>query len=785
MEEEKGLSSDEAKKRLRVYGRNALKVKKNQKLLKLLFAQINTPIIYMLFFAAGMSLVLYEHIDALIIFGIIFVSIGLTFFQEKGALKIMDKLLKMVQVTSLTLRDGEKKEIHIEEVVPGDVVMLNAGDMIPGDCRLLKSKDLYVDESTFTGESFNAEKEIGNEIFMGTHVISGTATALVISTGRKTKFGKIAEQLSRRVLETEFERGVRRFGYFLAEVTLVLLVIIFACNVYLARPMVESLLFSLALAVGLTPQLLPAIISVNLAHGAQMMAKKRVVVKKLGSIENFGSMDVLCSDKTGTLTSGALTLQGCLDAEGKESDQVRLYAYLNAFHQSGYVNPLDKAILKEITDQVSDWEKVDEVPYDFIRKRITIFLKKGEEKLAITKGDFRKVLEECDLSDTRALQERFEQLSEEGFRVLGISSQEGGKKAVFLGYLLFIDPPKEGIVETVHRLKELGVSLKILTGDNRFAARHVGKLFDLSEKDILTGPEIEGMSDSVLSYQVDNKMIFAEIEPHQKELIILSLRQRGHVVGYLGDGINDVTALHVADVSMAVDTGADAAKGVADIVLLEKDLSVLEAGVRAGRMTFANTLKYVFMASSANFGNMFSMAGASLFLPFFPLLPKQVLLTNLMTDFPEMLIATDLVDEEMVKRPRRWDIGFISKFMLIFGLISSVFDYATFGVLLLLGASPEEFRTGWFVESVISATLIVLVIRTFKPCFKSRPSTPLLCGVGAVIGGVILLPMSPLAPYLGFIPLSPFLYLMVGGLVIGYAICVELAKKFVLKRLLR
>lgn len=736
----------------------------------------------MLLFAAGMSLILYDRVDALIIFGIIGMSASLTFFQERGALRIMDKLRKMVEVTARTFRGGVEVEVHLEEIVVGDVVLLKAGDMVPADCRLITSETLYVDESTLTGESLSQERGVGALIFMGTHVVGGSGTALVLMTGKKTKFGQLTERLSRKVPLTEFEHGVRRFGYFLAQVTFILLLLIFACNVYLERPLVESLLFSLSLAVGLTPQLLPAIISVNLAHGAQAMAKKKVIVKKLTAIENFGSMSILCSDKTGTLTSGVMTFHAAVDVEGEVSESLKTYAYLNAFHQSGYTNPLDKALLRDIVPPEELGEKVSEIPYDFINKKITLALKLGGRDVKITKGDVLKMLEGR-AYDEKVL-ERFKGYCEEGFRVLGLSLEEGGAPPLFLGFLLFMDPPKDELAETVTRLKELGVSLKILTGDNRYAARYIARILDLSDEEILTGEEMHQMTDTALAYQAEKKVIFAEIEPQQKELLVLALRKKGYVVGYLGDGINDVTALHAADVSISVDSGADAAKGVADLVLLEKDLSVLEAGIKAGRMTFANTLKYVFMASSANFGNMFSMAGASLFLPFLPLLPKQVLLTNLMTDLPEMTIAMDRVDEVMLRKPWRWDLGFIRKFMFVFGLISSLFDYATFGILFWLHSSVEEFRTGWFVESVISATLIVLMVRTFGPFYRSRPSGFLLGSVALVIGGVIVLPMTPLATYLGFVPLPWFLYLAVALLVIAYAACVEVAKKFVLTRFL-
>lgn len=804
-----GLTETEAQKRLKLYGHNVLKTKKNLGILKLLFSQFNTPLMYLLIFAASLSLILYDTIDALIIFGIIFISAFLSFIQERGALKAMEKLLKIVQIKADVIRNKIKKEISIEEVVPGDIIELNAGDVIPGDCYLLEAKDLYVDEATLTGETFYAEKRPGtvpydvpiakrtNALFMGTHVVSGTAKALVVLTGKNTEFGKISDRLTSHLPETEFEHGVRRFGYFLMEVTFLLLIVIFAFNIYLARPAVESILFALSLSVGLTPQLLPAIIAINLAHGANKMAKKHVIVKKLASIENFGSMNILCADKTGTLTSGEVKLNNACDYEGKKSDKVFLYAYLNAKFQSGYTNPIDNAI-SETQKDITGWSKLDEVPYDFIRKRISILVENDHSRLLITKGAFQSILDICTHVETASrevidihqvysdMQKRFVEFSNEGYRALGIAYCKGDeisslapeheKQMIFLGFLLFGDPIKKDILNTIESLKELGIELKIITGDNKLVAMHVAKLLGLSEMKILTGSQLHHMSDDALLHQAAQNSIFAEIEPNQKERIILALRKAGNVVGFLGDGINDVTALHAADVSISVDSAADAAKEVANIVLMKKDLSVLKESVKAGRTTFANTLKYVFMASSANFGNMFSMAGASLFLSFLPLLPKQVLLTNLMTDFPEMTIATDRVDEEMVQKPLRWNIDFIHKFMIIFGLISSFFDYATFGVLLLLNASVSEFRTAWFIESVVSATLIVLVVRTFKPFFTSLPSKYLLIAVIGVVISALLVPIMPFAHRLGFTVLQSKFYLFIAIIIVLYVICVELAK---------
>ena len=805
-----GLSSQEVKNRLKTYGENVLRVKKSSGALRLLIAQVNSPLIYMLLFAASLSLILYDKTDALIIFSIIAVSTCLSFFQERTALKTMEKLLQIVQVKADVIRDGVQTEISIENVVPGDIVLLRAGDIIPADCYILQSQDLFVDEATLTGESFYTEKsalktgESSHALFMGTHVVSGTAKAVAVVTGKKSEFGKIADRLSYRAPETDFEHGVRRFGYFLGEVTLILLIAIFACNVFLGRSAIESMLFALALSVGLTPQLLPAIISVNLAHGAKLMARKKVIVKRLASIENFGSMNILCADKTGTLTTGEIHLEKIVDIDGVPSEKAKLFAVLNAHFQSGYVNSIDSAIVKIGHAEIDEWQKLDEVPYDFVRKRLSILVKKGDDCLIITKGAFEQILEVSAYAETGSggsvaidtvlddLKTRFTGYCNEGFRVLGLAyknesvlSHQNEKNMIFLGFLLFWNPPKEGIVDTICGLEKLGLELKIITGDSKLVAMHLAKLIKMPTDLVLTGPEIQQMSDRALVHKARRCSIFAEVEPNQKERIILALRRSGNAVGFIGDGINDVTALHAADVSISVDSGADAAREVADIVLLEKDLSVLKEGVIAGRTTFANTLKYIFMSTSANFGNMFSMAGASLFLSFLPLLPKQVLLTNLLTDFPEMAIATDSVDQEMLEKPLRWNVQFIRRFMLIFGLISSLFDYATFGLLLWLNASTEQFRTGWFVESVVSATLIVLVVRTFRPFYTSFPSKYLLVSVIAIVATTISLAFTPLAPYLGFTVLPASFYGFLAMIIILYVIAVEFAKRVFLQNGIR
>jgi len=812
-----GLMSDEVQQRLLRYGSNLLKPKKKSDALTLLLAQFKSPIILILIFAAGLSFFLHNPIDAVIILVIVLVSGFLGFWQERGAVNAVEKLYAIVQIKTTVVRDGDSKEVPIEEVVPGDIVFIKASDVIPGDCLLLESKDLFVDEAALTGETYPVEKSIGtlpsetplsqrtNSLFMGTHVVSGSARALVIRTGKETEFGKVSERLKLRPPETEFERGVRRFGYLLMEITLVLVIAIFAINVYFARPVLESFLFALALAVGLTPTLLPAIISINLAHGAKRMALNKVIVKRLASIENFGSMNVLCSDKTGTLTEGMVKLHSALSVDGHESEKVLRYAFLNAYYETGFMNPIDEAIRKYRPFDLSGYQKLDEVPYDFIRKRLSILISKGDTHLMVTKGALSNVLTVCssaEIAEGRIVdivtvkgqvQQHFEEFSRKGFRTLGVAYKDALSDTVitreqetdmtFLGFLILFDPPKPGIIETIRELKHLGVSLKIITGDNRLLATNVSQQVELLNPHILTGGDLHQMSDEALLKRVNDVDVFAEVEPNHKERIILALKKAGHVVGYMGDGINDASALHTADVGISVDSAVDVAKEAADIVLLEKDLKVLVQGVREGRMTFANTLKYVFMASSANFGNMFSMAGASLFLPFLPLLPKQILLTNLLTDFPEMTIATDSVDRELVEKPRRWNIQFIRNFMLTFGILSSVFDYLTFGVLLLiLHATTDQFRTGWFLESVISASVTVLVIRTRKSFFRSKPGKYLLIATLLIVVVTIIFPFTPLAELLGFQPLPMTILLVIGMIVVLYIIAAEMVKRSFYKR---
>jgi Mg2+-importing ATPase len=818
-----GLGSAEAGLRLAQVGPNALQAKEKATALRLFLNQFKSPIIVILLFATGVSAVLKDWVDALIILAIVLGSALLSFFQEYSASTAAEKLRAQVTVKATVLRDGQAQQVPAEQVVPGDVVQLSAGNLVPADGVLLEARDFYVNQAVLTGETFPVEKcpdpvaagasltERTNCVFMGTNVRSGSARVLVVQTGAATAFGQIAEKLTLRPSETEFERGIRRLGYLLTEVMFILVLAVFAANVFFKKPVLDSLLFSIALAVGLTPQLLPAIINVNLSKGSQAMAKGGVIVRRLTSIENFGSMDVLCTDKTGTLTEGVVQLDGALDARGQPSEEVFRLVYLNAHFQTGLSNPLDEAILAHGQPDIRGVEKVDEVPYDFVRKRLSVVIRSDSQApYIITKGALDNILEVCNqmqdgeasvpLDDARRaeIQQRFAAWSEQGYRVLGVAvghgveelrpyTRDDEKGMTFAGFLLFFDPPKPGVQETIADLARLGVGLKIITGDNHLVAMHTAQAVGLEVTGVLTGPDLDNLHDEALWQTVERTNLFTEVDPNQKERIILAVQKRGHVVGYMGDGINDAPALHAADVGISVDTAVDVAKEAADFVLLKQDLStgsgqslaVLHEGIVQGRKTFANTLKYVFMATSANFGNMFSMAGASLFLPFLPMLPKQILLINFSTDLPEMTIANDNVDDVFVRQPHRWDIGFIRRFMLIFGPLSSAFDYLTFGLLFwVLRAGQDLFHTGWFVESVLSASLVVFALRTRLPLHRSRPGRALLAVTGLMILVTVLLPYTPLAGPLGFKPLPPLYWLVIAAIVAAYIASAEVVKRW-------
>ncbi len=811
---ESGLSQTEAAKRLEQVGPNRIHDKEQVTPLGLFFGQFKSPIVLILVFATILSAFLGDWVDAFIILLIVLGSALLSFSQEYNAHNAAEKLRGQISLKTTVLRDGRPVSIPTEDVVPGDIVLLSAGSLIPADGVVLEANDFFVNQAVLTGETFPVEKAPGtvpesaslaqrtNVVFMGTSVRSGSAKVLIMETGAKTAFGQIAHRLSLRPPETEFERGIKRLGYLLTEVMLFLVLGIFAFNVFFHKPVLDSLLFSIALAVGLTPQLLPAIININLSKGSQAMAQRGVIVRRLESIENFGSMDILCTDKTGTLTVGVVELNDAVDASGTSSADVLRYAFWNASLQTGIANPLDDAIIQKVGADLPKPPKVDEVPYDFVRKRLSVIVEAGSGRLLVSKGALETVLGVCSRIQARdgekplgqaeqaQVHERYGQWSAQGYRVLGVAvksvqAQEASystadeRDLTFVGFLLFFDPPKPDVSTAIQDLKKLGVHLKIITGDNQLVARHVAEQVGLTDAVILTGAQMETLRDEALWHAAERTTIFAEVDPNEKERIILALQKMGHVVGYMGDGINDAPPLHSADVGISVSNAVDVAKDAADMVLLKQGLDVLHEGIVQGRKTFANTLKYVFMATSANFGNMFSVAGASLFLPYLPMLPKQILLINFLTDLPEMMIAGDNVDDEFVAQPRRWDIGFIRRFMFIFGPLSSFFDFATFGLLLLvMKANQDLFHTGWFIESVLSAGMVVFMVRTRLSFRRSRPSRAML-GMTLLVAAITLaLPYSPLAGLLGFQPL-PAIYLVgIAGIILAYLIAAELTKRW-------
>ncbi|MGD0003427.1 MAG: magnesium-translocating P-type ATPase [Anaerolineaceae bacterium] len=817
-----GLQPADAEQRLKEYGLNTIRAQQQVTALRLLLGQFKSPLVLILIFAAIVSGVVGEWVDASIVLIIVLGSTILGFVQEYTAGNAVEKLRSQITIKSSVLRGGQPQMLPSEQVVPGDVVALSAGSLIPADGIVLEANDFFINQAVLTGETFPVEKKPGtvpanaslaertNCVFMGTSVGSGTAQVLIVQTGKSTVFGQVAEKLRLRPPETEFERGIRRFGNLLTQVMLVMVVLVLAVNVFLAKPILDSLLFALALAVGLTPELLPAIISITLSHGAQEMAKRGVIVRRLTSIENFGSMDVLCTDKTGTLTEGVVSLDGALDTQGQPSQAVLTYAYLNAHYQTGLNNPLDEAIqaaAQKAGLDISAEQKVEEIPYDFVRKRLSVVIANAQgERTLITKGALDNILSICtsfqsgdgalpvEAATLAEIEKRYSEYSEKGFRVLGLATKtvEGRpgdytkadeNTLTFAGYLLFFDPPKADVQQVIVDLAKRGVQLKIITGDNQKVARHVAEAVNLKLQGVLTGSQLNDLHDEALWHLAERTTLFAEVDPNQKERIILALQKTRHVVGYMGDGINDAPALHAADVGISVDTAVDVAKEAADFVLLKKDLNILRQGIDEGRVTFANTIKYILTTISANFGNMFSMAGASMFLSFLPMLAPQILLENFLSDIPATTIASDNVDPEMVERPRRWNTKFIRDYMVLFGLVSSIFDFLTFGALLVLfHASPEEFRTGWFIESLLTELVIALVVRTRHIFFRSRPGKLLLVSSLIFIGITLVLPYLPFVSVFGFIPLPASLMLAMVGLTMLYVLTVELAKKYFYSR---
>lgn len=802
-----GLSSSEAAQRLRSFGPNLLRPDAGTHPLAILGNQFRSPLILILLAAAALSFGLGETRDALIIALIVLGSSGLGFYQEFRASNAMEALRERLAITARVFRDGRTTDVPASEIVRGDIIVLAAGSLVPADGVLIEATDLHVDEAALTGESFPVIKAAAaesitddNRIHMGTSIRSGSAKAVVLQTGAGTQFGSIVSAVGKLEPETSFARGVRRFGLLMTQIMMVMTALIFPINLLLGRPLLDSLLFSVALAVGLAPELLPAIVTVTLARGAQKLAKSGVLVRRLVAIENLGAMDVLCTDKTGTLTEGVVKLVRACDASGAASPETLKWAILNASLQTGLPNPLDEAIIGGATGvDIEAYEKHDEVPYDFERKRLSVLVSGPEGNWLICKGAVAAILPVCarvragDQSQSltgprrKAEERRLEKWSAQGYRVLAVAVKAMGAnlecdrpdeaELTLLGYLLFSDPPKPAVAETIAALEERGVRLKIVTGDNRYVAAHIAAEVGIPPRHVMTGGELAELTDRALARRAPNVDIFAEVTPDQKERIVAALRRSHKVVGYLGDGINDTPALRAADLGISVDTAVEAAKEAADIVLLRRDLNVLLDGIVIGRTAFANTLKYITITTSANLGNMISMAVASLFLPFLPLLAAQILLNNLMSDLPMLAISTDKVDADVLVKPGRWDLPALMRSMLRFGLLSSAFDGLTFALLLLVfRADAALFQTGWFLVSLLTELAIVVVMRTRKPFYGSLPS-PLLIATSIGVAALALsLPYLPLAEPLGFRPLPLPLALTLLGITLAYATSSEILK---------
>ncbi len=815
-----GLSSEEAERRLEFFGYNELVRKKRRAVIIEFLSHFKSPLIIILLIAGLISGFFGEVANTAIIFVIVMVSAVLGFYQESKAERAAEMLKQRVATTATVLRDGTKREVRLAEVVPGDIIFLSAGDLVPADARVISAKDLFVNQSALTGESFPVEKtglplksydpsitEWSNYLFMGTSVVSGTATAVVMKTGSLTEYGKIAGKLVEREVETEFQRGIRSFGYMIMQVTFLLVIFVFFINALYMRSVLDSLLFAVALTVGLTPELLPMIITVNLSKGAVSMAKKDVIVKRLTAIQDFGSMDILCTDKTGTLTENRIKLVLHVDLNGDENDKVLLYSYLNSHYQTGIKSPLDEAILRFREVDVENYKKIDEVPFDFVRRRLSIVVEYQSQRFMVTKGAPEEVAKICsfyevgevivDITDEvrRKIEQKYVELSAEGYRVLAVAykrlredkptyTANDEKELVFLGFVAFLDPPKETARETLQLLKNASIELKILTGDNELVTRKVCEHLGFDIKGIVTGSEIAQMHDDALARVVEEANVFCRVTPAQKDRIMNALKGNGHVVGFLGDGINDAPSLKSADIGISVENAVDVAKESADIILLQNDLRVLYDGVLDGRKTFGNTMKYIMMSVSSNFGNMFSVAGASLFLPFLPMLPIQILLNNLLYDFSQSTISTDEVDQEYIEKPKRWDIHFIRQFMVCLGPVSSIFDFLTFFIMLFIFNAYEQlFQTAWFIESLTSQTLIIFVIRTKRlPFWKSKPSRLVLLSSIAIITFALIIPYTPLGEIFRFVKPPATFFIALAAILGTYLTLAEIIKSWFYRR---
>lgn len=825
-----GLSDAEAASRLKQFGPNEIAREKHQSALMRLLLNIKNPLVLLLLALAVLSYLTGDLRAMVVIFVMVVLGVVLRFFQEMRADNAAEKLQAMVSNTATLVRGGKDAEVPLKMLVPGDIIRLAAGDMVPADVRVLSAKDLFLNQAALTGETLPVERkadrapadvenplELPNLCFLGSNVESGSATAVVIHTGDRTYFGSLAARIVGQRQLTSFDKGINKFTWLMIGFIAVMVPAVFLINGLSKHNWMEAFLFAMAVAVGLTPEMLPMIVTVNLSKGALAMSRKKVIVKRLNAIQNFGAMDVLCTDKTGTLTQGKIILEKHLDVYGEPSEKVLHFGYLNSFHHTGLKNLLDEAILdqeelKEHLKADEKYKKIDEIPFDFVRRRMSVVVEdetglntlicKGavDEVMGLctrveVKGELIEVLPEHDVKRRQLADD----LNGQGFRVVALAYKQmpgasdepvyavkDESDMILLGFLAFLDPPKETAAEALKRLHDLSVAVKVLTGDNEIITAYICKEVGMPVENLLLGSQIETMSEEELAVAAGATSVFARLVPAHKERIIRALQSKGHVLGFMGDGINDAPALKAADVGISVDSAVDIAKESSDIILLENSLLVLEQGVLEGRRVFGNIVKYIKMAASSNFGNMFSVVGASAFLPFLPMLPIQVLVNNLLYDFSQTTIPTDQVDAEWLVKPRQWTIDKILRFILFIGPISSIFDYLTFFLMLYVFNSwnnPALFHTGWFVESLFTQTLIIHVIRTDKILFiQSRASWPLIITSVIIVGVGALLTISPLANTLGFVSLPPMYWLYLAIMMLGYAVLTQVVKVWFVKR---
>ncbi len=810
----RGLTEIEAKARLKRYGLNTISDKKEVGIVREFFSHFNDPLIIILLVAAGISASFGEMKNLVIISIMVLVSVTLDFFEEHSANDAAKKLKEKVNTTATVIRDGKKQDIKSSHVCVGDVIFLSAGDLVPADARIIEADDFFVNQSSLTGESFpcekkpyivdasKAENDNGNIVFLGSSVESGTARAVVYQVGKATEYGHIAETLLKAEPKSEFEIGITQFGFFISKVILALVLVIFLGNALIHKDILQSFIFAIAIAVGITPELLPVVMSITMARGAKRMAKVGVIVKKLSAIPNFGSMNILCTDKTGTLTEDNIELVLYTDIFGTNDESVLLHTYLNSVHQTGVRNPLDKAVLAYKKIDVSAYTKTEEIPFDFVRKMMSVAVAGPEGRVLITKGAPEAIIDKCTEYTkngtshvlTAPIRKKafgyYEALSADGYRVLALAikthlpekekySTADENNLTLIGFISFLDPAKKDIKAVLEKLKEYGVEVKVITGDNELVTQKICKDIDMEIRGVLLGKDIRSLTDDALAIKAEQTTIFARFSPDEKNRIITALRSRGHVVGYLGDGINDAPSLKAADIGISVDNAVDVAKETADIILTKKHLKPIIDGILEGRKAFGNTMKYIMMALSSNFGNMFSVLGAILFLPFLPMLPIQILLNNFIYDLSQFTISSDAIDNDWIQKPRKWNLDSVKKFMYVFGPVSSLFDFGTFFILFVIfNLGVSEFQTGWFMESLATQVLVIHIVRTrHLPIFKSRASTVLTISTVSAVIVAWIIPFTSLGALFGFSPLPLAVMGAIAGLVIVYLCIVEVTKR--------